>query len=229
MLALPFTNPDGEGTLVTFFRRIRRYTEFAMLLHWLVAAGIAFLFVHGFYMMRIDEAQRLPDLNLHRSVGVVVFALVLVRIAWRITHPPPHVPMPAYQAWIANYVHLLIYTLLVINGIAGTVGWLASGDPIVFFGVPVAGARAAHPEVNHLCILVGLATARLLIVMVALHVLAVIKHEWFDEDRLLSRMLPGPAILLRIRPEEIVQRMREWRQRRRAARAAPDDEEVARE
>ncbi len=215
-------DPNGEGKRVMIFRRIRRYTEFAMLLHWLVAAGIAFLFVHGFYMMRIDEAQRLPDLNLHRSVGVLVFALVVVRIGWRIAHPPPHVPMPEVQAWMANYVHLLIYALLVINGIAGTAGWIASGDPIVFFGVPLTDQRAAHPGMNHLCILVGLATARLLIVMIVLHVLAVIKHEWFDEDRLLSRMLPGPTILLRLRPEEIVQRMREWRQRRRTLRASRD-------
>ena len=114
---------------MTFFRRIRRYTEFAMLLHWLVAAGIAFLYVHGFDMMRIEESQRLPQLNLHRSVGVTVFALVLVRIWWRMTRPPPEIPMPEVQTWIANLVHLLIYALLVVNGIAGTVGWIASGNP----------------------------------------------------------------------------------------------------
>lgn len=204
---------------MAFFRRIRRYTEFAMLLHWLVAAGIAFLFVHGFYMMRLERAQRLADLNVHRSVGVVVFALVLVRVWWRMVHPPPHVPMSDVQARIANYVHLLIYALLVINGIAGTAGWIASGDPIVAFGVPLTGQRAASPEIDRVCILVGLATARVLIVVIALHVLAVIKHEWFDEDRLLSRMLPGPTILLPLRPEEIVQRMREWRRRRREQRA----------
>jgi len=204
---------------VRFFRRIRRYTEFAMLLHWLVAAGIAFLFVHGFYMMRLEGAQRLPDLNVHRSVGVVIFALVLVRVWWRMRHPPPHVPMPEVQAWIANYVHVLIYALLIINGIAGAAGWIASGDPIVFFGLPLTAPRAAAPEINHLCIFVGLTTARILVVVIVLHVLAVIKHEWFDEDRLLSRMLPGPAILLPLRPGEIVKRMRERRRRRREERA----------
>lgn len=205
---------------MTFFRRIRRYTEFAMLLHWLVAAGIAFLFVHGFYMMRIEAAQRLPDLNLHRSVGMVVFALVLVRFWWRMKHPPPEVPMPPFQASIAHYVHLLIYELLIINGIAGTAGWIASGDPIVFFGMPLAGARTASPDLNHLCIVVGLTTARILIVMIALHILAVVKHEWFDRDRLLARMLPGPAILLPLKPGEIVRRMRERRRRLREQRAS---------
>ena len=44
-------NPDKRSALVRFFRRVQRYNEFAMLLHWLVAAGIAFLFIHGFLMM----------------------------------------------------------------------------------------------------------------------------------------------------------------------------------
>ena len=208
---------------MTFFRRIRRYTEFAMVLHWLVAAGIAFLYVHGFDMMRIEESQRLSQLNLHRSVGVTVFALVLVRIWWRMTRPPPEIPMPEVQTWIANLVHLLIYALLVVNGIAGTIGWIASGNPIVFFGAPLADAHAPSPTLNHLCVLVGMTTARVLVVMIALHVLAVIKHEWFDRDRLLARMLPGPAILLPLSPREIVQRLRERRQKRRERSAASKD------
>lgn len=204
-----------------FFVRIRRYTEFAMLLHWMVAAGIAFLFVHGFYMMRFEGAERLPHLNLHRSVGVTVFALVLVRVWWRRRHPPPPIPMPEFQAGIAHFVHLLIYALLIVNGIAGTLGWFMSGDPIVFFGYPLTGDRAAdaHPGVNHVCILVGLGTARLLIAVIVLHVLAVLKHEWFDKDRLIMRMLPGPAILLPLRPGQIIQRMRERRRRLREERA----------
>jgi len=163
-----------------------------MVLHWLVAAGIAFLYVHGFDMMRLPEAARLPQLNLHRSVGVTVFALVLARVWWRLTHTPPEIPMPKVQAWVAHLVHLLIYALLVVNGLAGTIGWIASGDPVEFFGMPVAAAHAGSPALNHLCILVGMTTARALVVLIALHVLAVVKHEWFDRDRLLERMLPEP-------------------------------------
>jgi cytochrome b561 len=129
-----------------------------MLLHWLVAAGIAFLYVHGFDMMRHagggapGQAQPAP------IGGILVFALVLVRIWWRITHPPPLVPMPKVQAWIAHYVHILIYVLLVVNGIAGSVGWIASGDPVVLFGVQLAPERTPSPALNHLCIQVGLTT-----------------------------------------------------------------------
>jgi cytochrome b561 len=185
-----------------------------MAFHWLVAAGIAFLYVHGFDMMRIEGPDHLVQLNLHRSVGVTVFALVLARIWWRMTHPPPEIPMPRVQAWVANVVHLLIYALLVVNGIAGTVGWIASGDPVVFFGVELAPGRAAHPALGKLCILVGMTTARALAVMIALHVLGVLKHEVFDRDRVLERMMPGPPIVLPRTPREIAQSMGERRKRR---------------
>jgi cytochrome b561 len=196
------------------FQRIRRYTEFAMVLHWLVAAGIAFLYVHGFDMMRMPASERLPQLNLHRSVGVVVFALVLVRLWWRMVRPPPKVAMPALQAWVANFVHLLIYALLIVNGIAGSAGWVLSGDPVVFFGMEIAPPRTASPALEHLCVIVGMTTARALVVVIALHVIAVVKHEWLDRDRILQRMLPGPAILLPLRPKAMLLRLRERRRQR---------------
>src|SRR5262245_11493333 len=141
------------------YRRVRRYNRVAIALHWLVAAGIAFLFIHGFEMMHLEAAQRRPALNLHRSVGVIVFALVLVRLWWRIAHPPPHLRMPPKQAWVANYVHLLIYALLIANGAAGVAGWIASGDPIVFFGIALRGERTPAPQLNRFCLAVGLTTA----------------------------------------------------------------------
>jgi cytochrome b561 len=207
----------GERILKAY-RRVRRYSRVAMVLHWVVAAGIAFLFVHGFAMMHIEPSQRTAELNLHRSVGVVVFALVLLRIWWRIAHPPPHVRMPAVQAWVANYVHLFIYALLVVNGVAGFIGWIASGDPIVFFGVQIAGGCAASPMLNRVCLAIGLGTARTLIVVIALHVLAAVKHQWLDHDRLIARMMPGRTILLPLRTIELVQWARKRRRERRAHR-----------
>ncbi len=194
-----------------------------MLLHWLVAAGIAFLFIHGFLMMHVEENQHLVELNFHRSIGVTVFALVLVRVWWRMIRPPTPAPMPEVQSRIAELVHLLIYALLVVNGIAGTVGWIASGDPVVLFGAPLVAEHGSSPALNRLCVFVGQATARILLVVIALHVLAVIKHEWFDRDRLLDRMIPGPAILLPLSPREILRRIRERRQKQRAQRASSQD------
>lgn len=179
---------------MALYRRIRRYGRAAIALHWVVAVGIFVLFVHGGTMMLIPEAQRLPALNLHRSIGVVVFALVLVRVWWRATHPPPPMRMAPELEWVADFVHFLIYALLIANGIAGMVGWLASGDPIVFFGWDVRAPREPHPQLTRVCLMIGFATARALLFIIALHVLAALKHQVVDRDRLLERMWPGRTI-----------------------------------
>jgi cytochrome b561 len=49
-------------------------------------------------------------------------------------------------------VHFLIYALLIANGIAGMVGWFASGDPIVLFGWDVRAAREAQPQLTRVCL-----------------------------------------------------------------------------
>lgn len=179
---------------MALYRRIRRYGRAAIALHWLVAVGIFVLFVHGATMMLIPEHQRLPALNLHRSIGMVVFVLVLARIWWRTTHPPPPMRMAPELEWVADFVHFLIYALLVANGIAGTVGWLASGDPIVFFGWELRAAHGPQPQLTRVCLMIGFATARALLFVIALHVLAALKHQVVDRDRLLERMWPGRTI-----------------------------------
>ena len=181
---------------MSLYRRIRRYGTPAIALHWLVALGIFVLFVHGATMMQIREADRLPALNLHRSIGLVVFVLVLVRIWWRMTHPPPSMRIAPEHEWIAHFVHVLIYALLVANGVAGTMGWFASGDAIVFFGWELQAPRDAQPQLARCCNLIGFATARALLAAIALHTLAALKHHVVDRDRMIERMWPGRTILV---------------------------------
>jgi cytochrome b561 len=184
---------------VTLYRRVRRYGTPAIALHWIVALGILVLFTHGATIMLIPEAHRLPALNLHRSIGVVVFLLVVVRIGWRLTHRPPALRMRPRDESIAHFVHVLIYALLVANGLAGTIGWLASGDPVTLFGWTLRPPREPHPHVARVCLAIGFATARALLVVIALHVLAALKHHVLDRDRLLERMWPGRTIKVTLR------------------------------
>jgi cytochrome b561 len=184
----------GKGNSVTLYRRVRRYGAPAIALHWLVALGIFVLFIHGATMMLIPEEHRLAALNVHRSIGIVVFALVLFRIAWRLTHRPPTLRMRPRDEAIAHFVHNLIYALLVANGLAGAIGWLASGDPITFFGWELRPAHDPQRQVARICLAIGFATARAMLFVIALHVLAALKHHVLDRDRLLERMWPGRTI-----------------------------------
>src|SRR5512135_1387415 len=100
----------------------QRYTRFAVALHWIVAIVVFAQFALGWLMQEIAKeppGPRASAFNVHKSVGLVIFALMLVRIAWRLSHPPPALPpMPRWQARAALANHLLLYALLVVMPLA---------------------------------------------------------------------------------------------------------------
>src|ERR1700675_1723748 len=100
-----------------------RYTTVAMALHWLVAAIVLGQFALGWWMQEIPKqppGPRAEAFNLHKSIGLVVLALMLARIAWRVGHPPPPLPaMPRWQARLAQATHLFFYAVLVALPVTG--------------------------------------------------------------------------------------------------------------
>ena len=82
-----------------------RYTLPAIALHWLIAALVVAQFTLGWSMLEIPKqppGTRADAFNLHKSMGMVIFLLMVARITWRATHPPPPLPpMPRWQRVIA--------------------------------------------------------------------------------------------------------------------------------
>lgn len=176
-------------------RSARRYTRTAMLLHWLIATLIVWGFALGWVMTDIPgiTPTKLRYFAWHKWIGVTVLALVLVRILWRATHAAPPLPasMHAWERAAAHAGHLALYVLMVVIPVTGYLYSSAAGIQVVYLGVwplPVliapddtlkAVLRIAHISLNYV-----------LLATVAVHLLAVIKHEWFDRQRILARMLP---------------------------------------
>lgn len=179
-----------------------RYTTVAILLHWLIAVLILALFASGLWMTRAiaDPAQRLAAFQtyqIHKAIGLAVLVLSLVRLGWRLAHPPP--PLPAgispFSRIAAAAVHGALYGVMIGAPIAGFVMVSASplGIPTMWFDLfavphlpigPDAALEARAKAVHRALAWGGIA-------LVALHVLAALKHELIDGDRLLRRMLPG--------------------------------------
>jgi cytochrome b561 len=180
----------------------QRYSSLAILLHWVIALAIAGQIWLGWY------EQDMPDhspaqykvLDVHISIGVTILALTLVRVALRLTRPPPPLPagMPAWERLLARGGHLLLYLLMLGLPLTGWVLASMGPRPISVWGLgwphlPVGGLvepaqrRAAHHLVEdiHGSILVwsGIALA-------ALHVAGALKHQ-FDRTPVLWRMVPG--------------------------------------
>lgn len=169
-----------------------RYTRTAIVLHWLIAAIVIGQFVWGWSMQEIPKQPpgvRADAFNFHKSIGLTIFLLMVVRLGWRLRHPPPPLPpLPAWQAWLARANHRVLYAALFIMPLAGYLGSAWSGYPVKYFGLVLPAWASKEPALKDLCSAVHLVTSWVLLVAVALHVAAAAKHALVDRDGLLARM-----------------------------------------
>ena len=171
-----------------------RYGGVAQALHWLVAALVLGQFGLGWTMSDLPLGQLRFDLSqIHRSLGLTVFALVAVRLAWRLGHPPPPLPagLPAWQRAAARTTHALFYLLLLVQPLIGFLQSNAANLPVVVWGVlPLPALIASDEALGEALIEVHEIIARVLLALILLHVAAALRHHFLLKDDVLRRMLP---------------------------------------
>jgi cytochrome b561 len=125
--------------------------------------------------------------NLHKSVGLLLLALALIRLGWRIAHrPPPLPPLPRWQAWAAKANHALLYTMMLVMPLSGYLGSVFSGYPISGSdGSSVMGIRRPGDQGPDERRAPG--SSWILLVSLSLHVVGTIKHT-IAGDRVMARM-----------------------------------------
>ena len=169
-----------------------RYTLTAQALHWLTVLLILTTLPVAWVMMSLPTGpQQTWMMVLHRSLGVTIFAVVLVRLAWRSTHPAPPSPSgaPRVTELISEVTHWLLYALLLFMPVTGYLQ-SADGRPVSYLGLfnlpPLPKDKALGDVANvlHLLGQWGLYT------LVGLHVGATVWHVAIRRDGLLSRMIP---------------------------------------
>jgi cytochrome b561 len=174
----------------------RRWGGLTKLLHWSVALLVIALLGVGLWMIDLPMSpDKVRVYALHKSIGITVLALMLVRIAWRAHEKSrPQMPfgMPAWERGVAWLSHVLLYVALLLMPLSGWLFNSAANFPLQWFGwfsLPALGGP--DPAVKAFARAVHHWTAYTLIALVSLHVLAALKHHWFDRDETLRRMLPG--------------------------------------
>jgi cytochrome b561 len=185
--------------------RPARDTMVAILLHWLIAAGIAALIVIGLIMTQLSA--RLPQMEdfklyqLHKSIGITVLLLVVLRLIWRFTHRPPPLPpdMPAAEKGAAHGLHWLLYLFMI--GMPLT-GWAVVSSspfnlPTVLYNLvpwpdlPILPTLANKAAVSHALAWVHAYGSWFLIALLAIHIGAGLRHHFIKRDTILARMIPG--------------------------------------
>ena len=173
---------------------LQRYTSVAIALHWLIAAVILGTFLLGQYMTSLQlSPAKLKLYSYHKWIGVTIFLLVLARLAWRLAHRPPAPPasMPAWQHSAAGIAHFFLYALTMAIPISGWLMSSASGFQVVYLGmVPIPDVLAKNKEMAEQLKELHEALNWLMVLVVALHVAAALKHHLVDRDDVLRRMLP---------------------------------------
>lgn len=169
------------------------YSRPAIALHWLVAALIVFLVGLGWTMMSVEkEPGSAPLFDLHKSIGFTVFALIAVRIAWRATHRPEGLPdsVPRWQARASALLHGALYAAMVAMPVTGYLGASHQKRAPLFFGLPTPRWAAPDHDVAEQWFGIHSVVAWVLVVLVALHVAAGLKHLLVDRDHVFQRMWP---------------------------------------
>jgi cytochrome b561 len=181
-----------------------RYGAVAMSLHWLLAAMILFMLGLGLFMTSLDETDErtFPLFQLHKSIGLTILMLSLVRLAWRLANPIPPLPpgMGAWEGFAARGVHMLFYALMIAIPLMGwaTVSSAPLAVPTMWFGLfewPHIPFLADLPRAEKRIVEGPLATTHAVLALsmlglVALHAAAALKHQFRDKDDVLKRMLP---------------------------------------
>lgn len=172
--------------------RSERYDRTAVALHWLIAALVVAQFAWGWWMQGIPKqppGARVDAFNLHKSVGLTILALMLLRVSWRAAHAPPALPpMPSWQATLARLTHVLLYVVLFLMPLSGYLGSVWSGYPVKYFGMTLPDWNWKNPALKELASGVHLVTAWVLATAAGLHVAGALKHVLVDRDGLLARM-----------------------------------------
>ncbi len=176
--------------------RVLRYAAPARGLHWLTSLLVLGIVIPAGvwikYFEPADEAFKLRLYNVHESVGVIVFVLVLLRLAYRWRNPPPPLPAdtPAFVRLAAHAVHLALYALLLLMPIGGFLATNAWGFPLSVFGVlplpsPVGKDEALAKVFSFLHWSGAIAIGALILG----HIVGALYHQFVRRDGLIGRML----------------------------------------
>ena len=175
-----------------------RYGLVAIVLHWGMALVILGMFALGLWMVGLDyySPWRKSAPDLHKSIGLVLLAVLVLRVLWRLISPPPpslpdHGPLTRLAA---KSGHLALYLGLFAVMLAGYLISTADGVGIPVFGLFDVPALVSNlPGQADTAGTVHLYLAWGVVLFAGLHALAALKHHFIDRDATLNRMLGRKA------------------------------------
>lgn len=169
------------------------YGTTAKVLHWLVVGLLVVQYLIGWLMPDIHKDMK-PGaaMNFHVSFGLVILLLIVLRLAWRLTHPvAPESSLPPWQRLGSEAVHWALYALVLATTLTGWLfasfrGWSLS----FFYLVPLPMLAASNPAAMKTIDGWHQAMEWTLLVLIGIHIGSALAHIFVYRDRIMQRMLP---------------------------------------
>jgi cytochrome b561 len=184
--------PPGQSGVMLSYDRV------AIAAHWLIGAALLAQITFGMLLDHLaprGTPARTGVVNLHKSCGIVLGALIIARLAWRLWHHPPVWPssMPRWQQDAAKLSHRALYACMILMPLSGYVGSNFSKYGVKFFGTTWPAWGPETPAVYAFFGGVHFVTAWVLCALIAAHVAAALKHWLVDRDGIFSRIWPNAS------------------------------------
>ena len=170
-----------------------QYGTTAKLFHWLIVALLVVQYLIGWLMPDIHRGMK-PGaaMTFHVSFGLLILILIVLRFAWRLTHPvAPESSLPRWQRLSSEAVHWLLYGLVLATSVTGWLfasfrGWSMS----FFYLVPIPMLASDNAAAGKTIDGLHQAMEWTLLVVIGIHVAAALVHIFVYCDRIMQRMLP---------------------------------------
>jgi cytochrome b561 len=169
----------------------KHYGIIAMALHTIMGVGIFFMFGLGLYMVELTyyDAWYRGSLDLHKSLGIILLSLWLMRVVWRWFNTQPDITGTSFEKKAAHLMHNALYLMMVILMVTGYLISTADGRAISVFGlIDIPALSFAIDKQEDIAGSIHWALAWTLISMIALHALAAIKHQFIEKDGTMTKM-----------------------------------------
>lgn len=162
-------------------------------LHWLIAIIILLQLLLGVSFDYLPSSWQMPAYSLHKSFGLLLLALAIIFVLWRMINPKPQYPatMKPWEKLLAYAVRISLYFLLIAMPLSGWIMSTAAGYPPQFFGL----ATIPAPFIPHSTPIASKAVelhelfAWIISILIALHFLAALKHAFINKDGIMRRMI----------------------------------------
>jgi cytochrome b561 len=170
------------------------FDPISMVFHWVTLVLLVAVFATAWAREGASDGEAAALwLEMHRSIGLLVWGLTVVRLLWRSSYghtPTPPATMGRGQHLIATVHHAMLYGLLILQPITGFLQSVWPGKTFPLFGLVFPAIVARDKHLTHLFHDIHQASAMILLAMIGLHAVAALFHGLVLRDGVLKGMLP---------------------------------------